>query len=319
MKLSAVIATANRAVHLAEAFSTFLSQSRLFDEIVIVDASSDDATKNLCTNWLSRLPLVYIPCQIMSAAVQRDIGIKASNGDIVYFLDDDVLLEDHYVEEIARLFENDPEQAIGGVSGTIINQTYGKPGWITRQYLYFMAGEYSFSYAGRVIGPGINLLPEDEGPDIKQVEWMPSGACAYLKTALNAVGGFGDFFKAYSMCEDVYLSTRVAQKWKLMNTRKARLFHKDLGGKTHKNWREIGKMSVINRWMVVRDVLHKDTLLNKFKLGISLLYDWSSALRNVIRGREHFRTAIDRLLGQTTGYISVLRNNGLVSGRKSET
>jgi hypothetical protein len=162
-----------------------------------------------------------------------------------------------------------------------------------------------------VIGPAINLLPEDTGPDIKPVDWMPTGACAYRKTAIEEVSGFGDCFKGYSMCEDVYLSARVAKNWCLLNTRKARLFHKDLGGQTHRNWRDIGRMSVINRWMVVREVLQADTCINKIKLGISLGYGWVNTLRSVLTGREKAGNAKERFFGQLTGYINVLKTNGM--------
>jgi len=310
MKLSTVIATANRAKELDEAFATFVTQSRSFDEIIITDSSSNDDTKKLVEKWSARLPLTYLKCEILSAADQRDIGINASSGDIVFFLDDDILLEDKYVEEIACIFENDADEKIGGVSGTIVNQTYGSPSWITRQYFRFMAGQGRDSYAGSVIGPGINLLPEDNGPDIMQVEWMPTCACAYRISVIKSIGGFGDFFKGYSMCEDLYLSARVVKNRQLINTRMARLYHKDMGGGTHKNWREVGNMSVINRWMVVREVLKTDTLLNKFKLGVSLVYGWKSVLINVLTGKENIQTAKERLIGQFIGYYFVLKNNG---------
>ena len=313
MKLTAVIATANRAKELDDAFKTFITQTQPFDEIIIADSSDGNETEKLVEEWSSRLPLINLKCDVLSAAVQRDLGVNVSTGDIIFFLDDDILLEERYVEEIARIFENDKDGQIGGVSGTIVNQTYGNPSWITRQYFRFLAGEYRESYSGSIIGPGVNMLPEDSGQDIKGVEWMPTCSCAYRKDAIKSVGGFGNFFKGYSMCEDIYLSTCVAQGWKLVNTRKARLYHKDLGGKSHKNWREIGEMSVINRWMVVRDVMKSDTLSNKFKLAISLLYSWVSTLRNILRGKEDYRIAKKRVIGQFTGYIVVLRNNGFIN------
>lgn len=313
MKLSAVIATADRGKELDETFKTIVMQSRPFDEIIIADSSSDESTKDLVEKWSGQLPLKYLECDVRSAAIQRDRGVSASTGDIIYFLDDDVLLENKYVAEIADIFEKDEEGKIGGVSGTIVNQTYGKPGWVTRLYLHLMAGNLADSYAGRVIGPGINLLPEDSGADIKQVEWMPTCACAYRKTAFDTAGGFGEAFKGYSMCEDVYLSTRIGRHWHLVNTRRARLYHKDLGGKTHKNWREIGKMSVINRWKVVRESLEADTLLNKFKLGLYLFFEGAIALRNVITGKEKFKTAKERFIGQLSGYITVITRNGYIN------
>lgn len=313
MKLSVVIATVDRAKHLEEAFNTFLPQTRPFDEIIIADSSSNSETEKLVGDWADRLPLIYLKCNIPGAAIQRDIGVKASTGDIVFFLDDDILLENKYVEEIARIFEQDVDGKTGGVSGTIINQTYGTPSQLTRLYLCMMAGKCRESYAGMIIGPAINLLPEDTGPDQKPVEWIPSGVCAYRKIAIEEVSGFGDFFKGYSMCEDVYLSARVAKNWRLLNTRKARLFHKDLGGQTHRNWHDIGRMSVINRWMVVREVLQADTCINKIKLGIYLGYSWASTLRSVLTGKEKAGNAKDRFIGQLTGYINVLKTNGMNS------
>ena len=78
-------------------------------------------------------------------------------------------------------------------------------------------------------------------------------------------------------------------------------------------------MSVINRWMVVREVLKADTVLNKFKLGVSLLYSWVSTFRNVLTGKESFQTAKDRFAGQFAGYITVLMNNGYLINQRENT
>ena len=55
MKLSAVIATANRAAHLEDVFETCITQSRLFDEIIIADGSSNDDTKQVVEEWVEHL------------------------------------------------------------------------------------------------------------------------------------------------------------------------------------------------------------------------------------------------------------------------
>jgi len=310
-RCSAVIATADREIHLAEMLVTFENQTHPFNEIVIADGSATRLTKQVVMDWASRLPLLYIKCSKKGAAEQRDEGTKRSFGDIIFFLDDDVLLEQYFVEEIMAVFERDDAAQVGGVSGTITNQTYGRPSRITSFYLCIMAGGHRDRYDGTVIGPGINLLPADEGCDERFVDWMPSSVCAYRRNVFEKVGGFGKLFHGYSMCEDLHLSSRVARQWVLVNTRRARLFHKDLGAKTHEDWREIGRMSVANRWVVVRDVLDGATKINMIKLVVSLLFWWATAIRAVWAGQEPSKVAWNRMRGQFDGFVAIIRGDKL--------
>src|SRR5204863_9646194 len=114
----------------------------------------------------------------------------------------------------------------GGVSALIVNQKYHPPGAISRAVFTLMHGRSERTFAGRVIGPGINLLPEDREdlPEIVPVEWLNTTCTIYRRVALPSPP-FDSVFTGYSMMEDLTLSLRVGQKWKLANARTARIFH----------------------------------------------------------------------------------------------
>src|SRR5438105_589002 len=109
-KVSVIIPTKNRTEDLACTLDGLLHQTRRPDEIVIVDQSSSPNSE------LMRfpIPLVYIYApEVSGAAVARNVAMDHATGDIWLFLDDDVILEPQYVEEIVAAYSSE----IAGVSG----------------------------------------------------------------------------------------------------------------------------------------------------------------------------------------------------------
>src|SRR5437762_10351673 len=118
----------------------------------------------------------------------------------------------------------------------IANQHSCSPGLASRTVLRLIHGKGESSYAGRVICPAVNLLPEDSDdlPEIVPVEWLNLGCTIYRRDALPSPP-FDSFFRGYSLMEDVVLSLRVAERgWKLANVRTARIFHDSQPG-VHKS------------------------------------------------------------------------------------
>jgi glycosyltransferase involved in cell wall biosynthesis len=109
-----VIATANRPDPLCACIRSLRAQTSRCHTVIVID-SSDNADSE---QMLSAFPqdnnpaILYIHTSVRSAAVQRNIGIQASKADIVFFLDDDVLLESTFVEELLLVFSDDQEQLI---------------------------------------------------------------------------------------------------------------------------------------------------------------------------------------------------------------
>jgi len=236
-------------------------QTLLPCEVILVDASDDRSTEEMSQTLETTLsfPLLYLRATIRSSAIQRNQGVERVKGDLIFFFDDDVVLEKDYIAEIVRVFQQDTSNQIGGVSGTIINQTYSPPSRLNRWLLHLCVGRMGESYAGKLVGPAVNFLPEDAPNRIQRVEWLNTTGTAYRREIFLR-HRFAETFSGYSVMEDVHLSARVAKEYVLLNTSRARLYHRDLGGQTHRDWVALGESVVLNRHAVMVYVLGRTML-----------------------------------------------------------
>lgn len=113
LTVSVIIPTKNRSTDLARTIETLLQQSIQPMELIIVDQSSDPSfTRKIA------IPIVCIHDPTLSgASVARNVAMDQARGDIWLFLDDDVLLDSHFIEEILKVYGPN----VSGVSGIITN------------------------------------------------------------------------------------------------------------------------------------------------------------------------------------------------------
>src|SRR5262249_33517287 len=147
-------------------------------EVIIVDGSDDGSTRAFCMHESIpnlRSTVLWYAAEVVGAANQRNQGVRVVSRPVIAFCDDDILFEPMCVLRLWRVLQSDPR--LGGVSATITNQRYRAPGRISRIMFRLMAGRTANSYAGRVLGPAVNLLPEDldDLPEVVPVEWMNLG------------------------------------------------------------------------------------------------------------------------------------------------
>jgi hypothetical protein len=182
----------------------------------------------------------------------------------------------------ARLWSAlDSDRGLGGVNAMIINQRYQAPGRISRLMFRLMAGVAQISYAGRVIGPAVNLLPEDRDdlPDVVPVEWLNTTCTLYRRDAL-ADPPFPAQFRGYSLMEDLALSLTVGKRWRLANARTARIFHDSQPG-THKSDSvALAEMQLVNRHYVMTRILGRDRIVDYMKLVLFELFSVASSLQS---------------------------------------
>lgn len=113
-----IIPTKNRAEDLATTIESLQSQTVQAAEVIIVDQSAEKSY----TDSLS-IPAVYMHDPTLSGASHaRNVGMDRARGDILLFLDDDVVMEPNFIEEILAAYSD----GVTGVSGIITN--YQKPG-----------------------------------------------------------------------------------------------------------------------------------------------------------------------------------------------
>jgi len=272
LPVSVVIPTRNRVDPLSRMLASLKAQGPLPAEIIIMDGSQGDATRELSAAYAGEVApqgcqVTWKRAQALGAAVQRNQGIALARQPIVGFCDDDIVFETACLE---RLFEAlDRDEMLGGVNAMITNQRYHPPGATSRVIFYLMAGSNEPSYAGRVLGPAVHLLPEDRDdlPEVVQVEWLNLGCTLYRRKALPDPP-FADFFTGYSIMEDVTLSVNVGRKWKLANVRSARIFHDSQPGDYKADRVALERMELVNRHYVMTRVLGRRRLRDYVKLLI---------------------------------------------------
>ena len=117
LKVTVVIVTYNRAEMLKEALESLTTQSRLPDEVLVVDNNSSDRTKAVAESFKGRLNMSYVFEPVQGTSTARNTGIKHAQGDIIAYLDDDCIAEKDWLHYIEIPFLKDP--AIGMVGGQI--------------------------------------------------------------------------------------------------------------------------------------------------------------------------------------------------------
>jgi GT2 family glycosyltransferase len=305
--VSAVIATRNRAQSLSRTLDSLLLQGVMPAECIVVDASNDGATKNLLTEFGKRtdssVRVQWSSSDVTGAASQRNQGITHATQPYVWFFDDDILFEPNCVERLWNAIESNRQ--LGGVNAMIVNQCYQPPGFISRTMFTLMHGRREKSFAGKVIGPAINLLPEDRDdlPTVVPVEWLNTTCTIYRREALPDPP-FDFFFTDYSLMEDVTLSQRVAQRgWNLANARTARIFHDSQTGEHKADIATVAAMELTNRYYVTTKVLRRPRLSGCLKL---ILFEALGILSS-FRSEKSVRAVLQVLAGKLNAAFKLLR------------
>lgn len=143
--ISVIICTHNRAALLGRAIDSLTAQvGAVPTEIVVVDNCSTDATERVVQDLSDRYPglIRYIAEERLGLSHARNTGMRAARGDIIAFIDDDVVLCPGWLEGLARAFDTHPEAAC--VCGPSEPEWCAPPpSWMTPELVAFIApGEY---------------------------------------------------------------------------------------------------------------------------------------------------------------------------------
>jgi len=250
-------------------------------EMIVVDGSEDNRTEQLCRYPVARLAtqIRYFKATAIGAATQRNQAFAHASKEVIWLMDDDILLEPECLMRLWEALLSDPR--MGGVSAMITNQRYFPPGRISRTLFRFLHGRTEPSYAGKCIGPALNLLPEDDPalPEIVPMEWLNTTCTLYRRAALpNPL--FPANFVGYSLMEDVTLSLTVGKQWKLANARTARIFHDSQPGDHKSNPGILAKMELENRYYVMTKILERQKLQDYLKLLVLQLFEVIALLQS---------------------------------------
>jgi len=113
LTVSVIIPTKNRAADLARTIETLLGQTVKPLELIIVDQSP---TPTFTKQTPIPVQVIHDP-HLSGASVARNIAMDRAQGAIWLFLDDDVVLEPNFIEEILKGYR----EGVTGVSGIVTN------------------------------------------------------------------------------------------------------------------------------------------------------------------------------------------------------
>ena len=106
MKTSLIIVVFNRLNLLEQCLTSVFLQSRLPDEVILTDDGSGEDIEGLYRKWKAHvsipLKLVRQEHQGFRAGRVRNNGVSISSGDILVFIDQDIIMTTNYLKEVAE-------------------------------------------------------------------------------------------------------------------------------------------------------------------------------------------------------------------------
>lgn len=140
MLISIVVPTRDRAQDIGKLLPSIARQTRLPDELIVVDQGKSHETHELATNVITRElseRLVYVHSSaIRGVSTARNVGIALASGDVVVFLDDDVILTADCIEQLESAFNENPDYA--GIGGVELQMEHSPLSYILYYDIFFL-------------------------------------------------------------------------------------------------------------------------------------------------------------------------------------
>ena len=128
LSISVIIPTYNRAGYLSQAIDCLLAQTRIPNEIIVVDDGSTDHTPDVLDRYGSTVEVIVQPDR-MGPSAARNIGLKRASGDLIAFLDSDDFLPVTSIERRASILEANADVAAAYGGALMIDLTGKNLGW----------------------------------------------------------------------------------------------------------------------------------------------------------------------------------------------
>lgn len=325
MKFSLIVCTYMRPSALQKLLHSVNKQVLYPNEILIIDGSTNDETKDLFkTESYDNLSYFKVDENDRGLTKQRNFGITMVSNDIevVCFLDDDTVLEPDYFKQVIKAFEGDNE--IIGVGGVPINENRWEKKQAGRTYnkMHFHElDEYIYpeglrnrvrNYLGLTSQLPSNCMPDfSHGRTsgypltgkIYEVDLLIGMSMSFKKLVFNHIK-FSTYFEGYGLYEDADFSIRALGYGKNVINTKAQLSHfHDAAGRP--NMFKYGKMVLRNGWYVWRKKHPKPSLKAKFKWHMVHAVLLCIRFLNVLTTKKR-KAAFTEAIGRVVGWWSLL-------------
>jgi glucosyl-dolichyl phosphate glucuronosyltransferase len=259
-RLSVIIPTYHRLEDLTRAIGSILVQSRLPEELIIVDDGDlpDVPLKVKCEE--KGISVIYHKKDNPGLTASRNKGIRLASGDLIIFFDDDVELHQDYLKYMEQLFIDDTSGDVGGASGITMNE---KPLKLSNKIrnvfdrLFMVTG----SVEGKVLPSGFCVNYGATGhvfEDVSEVDFLAGCGCAFRKKVFEKYQ-FNENYQGYGLGEDKDFSYRLIPEYKLKVTPFAKLNHYESPQMRYDTYRR-GYEFVLSRHRFFKELVLKNPL-----------------------------------------------------------
>lgn len=211
MKISVITSSLARKELVLRLLKNLANQIRLPDEIVLVEAGGVQWSKyDFPLILRDRIAVIYALGESVAASKNR--GRLSSKGDVLIFLDDDVIISDHYISDaIDYLDANNDVMGVGGI--------YTDSNIANRSKFTVMLGRIFGVYAdgtmNRILSGGwADYVRLPYSKQITPAEWL--FGCNYAirsKSFVDLRVCYPVQMAAWSFLEDVFLGSRLTSAY----------------------------------------------------------------------------------------------------------
>ena len=258
--ISVIIPTRNRSNLLKESIQAILANKVEINRIIVIDSSDDINFQNL--EYLHD-KIMHSRTKIKSAARQRNIGIEKldPNEKYVAFLDDDVIVPNHYFVNLIHTLET---TGCVGVSGLALNPQTSPKDNIFRNLLarLFLL---SSNKEGVVLKSGVNIPVNQNSRNLIEVEWLIGCSIWNFSKIRNL--RFREDFQGQALGEDVIYSHNARKFGKIYVDPRVILIHHE-SPLMRPNDDEFMYMWIKNRYEIVKE--------RQIKNGSLPAYHWAN-------------------------------------------
>ncbi|MDP3093540.1 MAG: glycosyltransferase family 2 protein [bacterium] len=224
-KLSIIVCTFNRAENLKECLESLTKQTFADFEVIIVDAGSTDKTPEIIDDYCQKLRVKKVSDNGKELAKARDLGWRTSQGELVSWIDDDVVVCENWAQSIVKTLDGNP--GIAGVSGpTIVKENllknrdvfffYGKKGLVGllgKFWNYFFL-ERKMYEPGKLLksgawSPGANFSQSLEIKGLKEVDYLEACNMTLRRNLVEKAGGFDLGFQGTAEWCEIDLAQKI--------------------------------------------------------------------------------------------------------------
>jgi GT2 family glycosyltransferase len=211
-RISVMICTKDRPTDVKELLDCLARQTLPPNQIVVVDASTQDGLAALLAAQVYPFETQYYRA-VPGVMRQRNIGISHCDGGFIFCLDDDLLPDPAFVEEMLKPLQQNPNIPISAVIGRIVDEGKWAANVSWRGRLYYMFRNFVVNVflldkpgSGRFRYSTLATYPRDDVSG-RLIECVAGGCVVYRRAVFDNFIFDENFF--YPPLDDLDTSKRL--------------------------------------------------------------------------------------------------------------